>query len=66
MGPLAAVRLRELWPEQRREEESHSRQGTVHIHDENPVSAKTTELAPAQPLPPCFLVPGSPEPFISF
>lgn len=64
-GYPAAVKLQELWLEQR-QEESPGHQGTIHDHDENQISAKSTELASAQPLPPCFLVPGSPYPFISF
>lgn len=50
-----------LWPEQKREEESHGCQGSVYDRNENPVLAKITELAscgmaPA-PLLPSFWFP---------
>lgn len=50
-----------LWPEQKREEESHGCQGSVYDRNENPVLAKITErascgMAPA-PLLPSFWFP---------
>lgn len=47
-----------LWPEQKREEESHGCQGSVYDRNENPVLAKITELASCGMAPaPLLLVP---------